>query len=240
MEFDHQQAVSSHAVERYLLGELPSPLREEFEDHFFCCTQCAEALRVASLLRENARALLRAEPRSPAAAPVRVPVSETPVDLRPEPQPGVLSEQSSGWRAWLQPAVLVPWAAVFCLLFFVVKQRSDYWASPVESAAYLNLRTDTRGDAENATPFVRVNTMLSLTVDVPSDGSFEWTLRPAGAQQLRGGTAPHGAGDTQNGMLAVVVDTRKLPPGEYVLAVRPAGSVALPDRLYQFVLQPHH
>lgn len=58
MKIDHQQAVRLLAVEQYLLDELSSPLREAFEDHFFGCPECAEALRIGSILYENARTLL--------------------------------------------------------------------------------------------------------------------------------------------------------------------------------------
>lgn len=62
MKFDHRQAVSLQAVESYLLDELRSPLREEFEEHYFDCPECAEALRAGLILQQNGRALLRAEP----------------------------------------------------------------------------------------------------------------------------------------------------------------------------------
>ena len=60
MKFDHQRAVSLHAVESFLLDELPSPLREEFEEHYFDCPECSEALRAGLILQQNGRALLRA------------------------------------------------------------------------------------------------------------------------------------------------------------------------------------
>jgi hypothetical protein len=62
MEFHHPAAAGLLAVEQYLLDELSSALRDQFEDHFFGCPECAEALRVGLILRENARALFRADP----------------------------------------------------------------------------------------------------------------------------------------------------------------------------------
>lgn len=68
MKFDHQRAVYLHAVESYLLDELAPALREEFEEHFFECLECAEALRTGWILQQNGRALLRAKPHSAVAA----------------------------------------------------------------------------------------------------------------------------------------------------------------------------
>jgi hypothetical protein len=42
---DHHQATQLTAVEKYLLDELPPELRDEFEEHFFDCQECATDLR---------------------------------------------------------------------------------------------------------------------------------------------------------------------------------------------------
>ncbi len=83
MKFDHQRAVSLHAVESYLLDELPSPLREEFEEHYFDCPEC-EALRAGLILQQNGRALLRAEPHLAAAVGII----------------GIQAEDQSGPEVW--------------------------------------------------------------------------------------------------------------------------------------------
>jgi hypothetical protein len=250
MEFDHQQAVSSQAVERYLLGELTSPLREAFEDHFFGCSHCAEALRTGSLLRENVRALSQAEPRiAPAAPAIAVSAVRSEGCANKgglDKSPGTVAvDHSARWRSWFQVPVLVPWAAALLLLVVVLKQQSDLTASlPVQSAAYINLRSETRGGgtmrSAEGSPSVIVtgSAMISITVDVPSDGSYSWTLRKAVTQAE--GTAHHGSGEARNGVLAVILDSRRMEAGDYVIAVRGAGSTTLPDRLYQFTLRQEH
>jgi hypothetical protein len=50
---EHQAAVETHAVERYLLGEMPADEREAFEDHYFACVACAEEVRVGAQFRAN-------------------------------------------------------------------------------------------------------------------------------------------------------------------------------------------
>ena len=54
---DHEQAVNTGVVERYILGELSTPESEEFEIHFFGCTQCAQELRAGAIFEENAKAV---------------------------------------------------------------------------------------------------------------------------------------------------------------------------------------
>ena len=39
---DHSHAISNHASERYLLGEMSEPERFDFEAHYFECVECAE------------------------------------------------------------------------------------------------------------------------------------------------------------------------------------------------------
>jgi len=65
---EHQAAVETHAVERYLLGEMPAEERDSFEEHFFACIACAEEVRVGAQFRANYD---HAEPQQQAAAAAR-------------------------------------------------------------------------------------------------------------------------------------------------------------------------
>ncbi len=56
---DHNEALRLHAVEKYALGELPASLRNEFEEHYFECEECAEDVRAAAEFVDNVRAVLR-------------------------------------------------------------------------------------------------------------------------------------------------------------------------------------
>jgi len=58
---DHAEAARKLAVEQYLLGELSGPQREEFEEHFFDCPECVEALEMGAGLMQNARAVFQEE-----------------------------------------------------------------------------------------------------------------------------------------------------------------------------------
>jgi hypothetical protein len=51
---DHSEAVKSQAVERYLLKEFSASERNEFEEHYFGCGECASDLRSTSAFLELA------------------------------------------------------------------------------------------------------------------------------------------------------------------------------------------
>lgn len=52
---EHQEAVQLGAVDKYLLGELSTPQRDEFEEHFFDCRECGADLRMTASFLDIAR-----------------------------------------------------------------------------------------------------------------------------------------------------------------------------------------
>ena len=85
---DHDAVVRQQMTERYLLDELDPDVRDEFEEHFFDCPDCALDVRAGALFVEQSKVLL-AEQSDP--APARLPAPAKP-----------------GWLAWMRPAVVVP------------------------------------------------------------------------------------------------------------------------------------
>ena len=58
-QMDHNEALQLQAAEKYVLGELSPPLRDEFEEHFFECQECALDVKAAAGFVDNARAVWR-------------------------------------------------------------------------------------------------------------------------------------------------------------------------------------
>jgi hypothetical protein len=96
---DHEVASTTHAVERYLLGEMPSPERDAFEEHYFECTECAEDIRSAAATVREMKQVLR--------------------DLASVPK-----ASSPGWLSWLKPQVMVPAFAALSLAVIVGYQNT--------------------------------------------------------------------------------------------------------------------
>jgi hypothetical protein len=59
---NHDQAVSSHAPERYLLGELDPEERDAFEGHYFDCAACFDEIKKGSQFLSYSREVLDPEP----------------------------------------------------------------------------------------------------------------------------------------------------------------------------------
>src|SRR4051812_14376426 len=96
---DHEVATKTHAIERYLLGEMPSSERDAFEEHYFECTECAEEIRSASATMREMKAALR----------------ELDTARRNSPP---------GWLSWLKPQMLVPAFAALSLALVVGYQNT--------------------------------------------------------------------------------------------------------------------
>jgi len=89
---DHDMVVRQKMTERYLLDELDPAARDEFEEHFFDCKECALDVHAGALFVEQSKVVLAEKPEPVAAglpATAAVPAK-------------------SGWLAWLRPAVVVP------------------------------------------------------------------------------------------------------------------------------------
>jgi putative zinc finger protein len=56
---DHESAIQTNAVERYLLGEMPNEERDSFEEHYFECRACADEIRLGSAMSRDLKAALR-------------------------------------------------------------------------------------------------------------------------------------------------------------------------------------
>ena len=57
---DHQEATQLMAVEKYVLNELPPQLRDDFEEHYFDCQECAKDIRAATAFLDAAKIELKA------------------------------------------------------------------------------------------------------------------------------------------------------------------------------------
>jgi hypothetical protein len=106
---DHDAVVRQKMTEKYLLDELDPAARDEFEEHFFDCPDCAVDVRAGVLFVEQSKVVLagKSEPvstRLPVTAPVKV-------------KPGWLAGLRPGLRPMLRPALALP---VMALLLVVI------------------------------------------------------------------------------------------------------------------------
>lgn len=207
---DHEQAVDKGVVERYLLGDLSSSESEEFETHYFGCTQCAQELQAGAIFEENARAVFLEE--SPRAADARaLQVKNERVSL-------------SWWsQLWLRPWSAAPALAAVALLCLSVYQamvvvpglRSELRQAqvPQATASYV-LQPLARGD-ERTTEVPRNYRAYELVIDKAWEKSYAEYLcsfvDESGATRLSV-TVP---APTPNQPLQILIPRNQLPSGRY-------------------------
>src|SRR4051794_12388281 len=95
---EHQQAMETQAIERYLLEEMPQEERDAFEAHFFSCVECAEDARAAAQMLDGVAAGLGRSDAAPTADTRRREVLPFPA-------------AKPAWRT----SVALPWAAAALL-----------------------------------------------------------------------------------------------------------------------------
>ncbi len=107
---DHDVVVRQHMTERYLLDELEPQARDEFEEHFFDCPDCALDVRAGAMFVEQSKIALAEKSES-------IPAGLLPVNAPVPAQPGWLAGLGAGLRPMLRPAFAVP---VLALLLAVI------------------------------------------------------------------------------------------------------------------------
>jgi hypothetical protein len=229
---DHSESIRLMAAEKYLLGELTPELREQFEEHFFDCQECALEVRAGAAFVEHSKVLL-AEPIAGSSARAVVPAPAKP-----------------GWLAWLRPAFVVPVLAV--LLAVIAYQNLVTYPTLKGAVAVVDaprilasvslMNANTRGvnktvvSARQGEPFL-------VFVDIPAEsrfssyvaelygptGSLEWSL-----------TIP---AETAKDMVPIRVPAGHRGAGMYTLVVRgvdSAGGKGFEVGRYPFELQIPH
>jgi hypothetical protein len=100
---EHSEALRIKAAEQYLLGELTGALRDDYEEHFFTCPECALEVRAGAAFIENTREAGRTE------------ISHVPATNR--------KPEALGWFDFiLRPAFALP--ALAGLILLVVYQNA--------------------------------------------------------------------------------------------------------------------
>ena len=199
---DHSEAVSGHAVERYLLGEMNEPEAEAFEQHFFDCTACTDDLSSGALLVENLRALpIREDARQPAV----------PERAKPE-----RARRSAPW--WKMPLFAAPAFATVVLAFVAGYQARELArVNRPESLLVYDLKS-ARGPV-NQVSVPAGATHFALSVDLMEESFPRYRCDfEDDAGRLRF-SVDHAAPPTGE-PLSVLVPVSAIGPGKYTLIVR--------------------
>lgn len=225
----HSEAVKEMAAERYLLDELSSEVRDDFEEHMFDCPQCALDVRAGAAFVNEAKHQLP-ELTAGLALPKRA--------LSPAKEPSL-------WLSWLRPAFALP---VFAALFLVVGYQNLVTVPALRKSAEMPSIVPTapsygatRGGNHILVTADRAHG-VALPIDVPldpaignfssysfdlysPDGKLAWSGSVAGGAQAPGGEL----------QLSVVIKGGMLQNGTYSVAVSGIGKNSERTPLDRFV-----
>jgi hypothetical protein len=159
-QMDHSEAVRLQAAEKYVLGELPPAIRQEYEEHYFDCAECALDLKAAAVFVDTSLEVLRAE-------------KEKSVEMHRVPAPG-------GWFGWFRPWVAVPTFAALLLLlgyqsFVAIPKAKEQAASGTAQILFNSyaLRGVNTAGEEGRTLSIRPGEAFLLNFDFVPTRSFD-------------------------------------------------------------------
>ena len=209
---DHVKAVEENLAERYLLQEMSAAETEEFEQHFFACTECAMAVEEGDSLVANTRDVLaetRVETRAAAHRPL------------PSQQPEPFLEALAAW--WRKPSFLLPVAAsvLFAVVALyqgaVVIRGLRQAAGAARILPAFQLTGASRGDSAQitvtpGTPF------FAVSLDIPPDVHFpqylcEFSLGNRTLFRLSS------AAPVEGQPITILVPTNQIQAGQYQVLI---------------------
>jgi len=166
----HEGAKEMLASERYLLGELSTEERDQFEEHFFTCRDCATEMRESAVFFENLEAVLKEDARE------------------------VKEERAGLWErltSWFTLTSLVPAGAAAALAIiagwqqFVRIPAMERALAPAAVATAV-LGPATRGEAPQVVVArSAAEAMVVLEVNAPASvRQLYWTLRTASGREV--------------------------------------------------------
>lgn len=226
---DHKEAVRLQAAEKYLSGELTRVQRDDYEEHYFDCPECAEELKATVAFMESAKEVVR-ELSTQAADNNRV------------------SEVRAGWLAWLRPAFAVP---VFAALVLLVGYQNTVTIPKLKSASSesaeivrssVHLLGSTRGGGDDGNPAARLEVRRGESFMVDFDftpsrtlNSYSWQLQDKDGHTVKKGVVP---GEDTNQAVRLAVIGGVEAPGTYSLVfvgnVGSNGQIASENEVQRF------
>lgn len=225
---DHTEAVRLQAVEKYLLNEFTPPQREEYEEHYFDCFECAEDLKATASFMEGVRQMIREGALEPqmAAAQARSFVPAAGAGSAAPAQALATAVGNRGFFAWLKPAFAVPVFAALVLLIgyqntVTIPRLNSLGQSGQVVSAPFHLTGSVRGGSEEgaAAPKLQVHSGESFILEfdftpMRTFGAYRWQLQDPRGRIVRQGTL---AGDKTNQTINLLVNGGVESAGKYNL-----------------------
>lgn len=210
---DHNEAITTMAVEQYLLNELSPEMRDAFEEHLFGCPQCASDLRAGAAFVREARAQL--------------PAMVTTESLAGAPISGVKRPaHRKNWFSSLQAAFAVP---AFAVLLMIVGYQNIATIPHLRARAdrprllpWTAIHAGTRG-AETTQLAMSRTAGAVLLIDILEDPSFTayaFDLRSSDGRIIWTTTeAVRGSDSEGPGTFSLLIPGTGVKQGSYALVI---------------------
>ena len=210
---DHNEAIHSMAVERYLLDELPPELRDAFEEHLFDCPECAMNLRSGAAFVEGAREHLPAL------------VASSPSIGSPSTSVSSNSHKKNWFFNW-QAAFAAPiFAALLAIVGYQNLTTIPHLRAVVDEPRLLpwtSIHAGTRGGAAIILNLSHHQGAV-LLIDLPQDPGYTSyafdLLNPEGKAIWTGNVVASSPDIVGNGTLSLLIPGSGLKQGFYTLAI---------------------
>ena len=203
---DHPEATRLMAVEKYLLDEMPPALRDEFEEHFFGCPECAADLRATEAFLDAAKQELKAAPL---------------------PKPSPVADKKSPFEFLWRPVFALP---AFALLLLVIAYQNivvyPHLASEIaqlqapQIAPTLSLLAGNSRGGETPSIAIQKSQPFVVNIDIPTQDRFSsytcLLYSPTGSTASKIQISAQQAKDT----VSISVPAGKAVPGNYTLLVQ--------------------
>ena len=216
---DHEQAIATHAAERYLLNELAGADRDAFEDHYFSCATCADDVKAGAQMQEGVRAGLLDSAVAGRSAKV------IPIETRRRPVIATIMP----WAVAASLAVVAGYQA----LWVVPGLRQDAMGPSVTVPQLL--KPASRGAITTVTPDSTGVIAFSLDLNSAAEAGAPLTydLRTVDGQTVVSGATTAPPAGTP--LLLVIPVTRLATSGEYTFVINGNGGNA-PVAEYRFAV----
>ena len=202
---DHNEAIQLQAAVKYVLGELSQVQREEYEEHYFDCAECAIDIKALATFADTTREVLRQEKENRLAK-----------NLVPA---------RGGWLRWLQPVVAVP---AFAALLLIIAYQNTVTIPQVKQEATSSvpqilfnshpLRGVNTAGEEGRTLSIRLDEAFFLNFDFVPTRSFDSYIGQLENAEGRVLLRSRIAGGNANQEAHLPIPASMLHPGKYVLA----------------------
>jgi hypothetical protein len=215
---NHDEAIRLKAAEKYLLGELSAELRDQYEDHYFGCAECAHDVRTGAVFIDNARDVL-------------IPPSVTELGAKHQPAP-----TGGWWATLLRPAFAVPALALLLLIagyqnvVTIPQLKTALSQSDVAQTlpSYSLITGNSRGGAPLAIS-VPAGKPFSFFVDIPPNGGYTSYVCEFQTESGTPELSLNVSADEAKRTVQLLIPAGRLASGRHVLVVRGLDSQGKPD-----------